>query len=226
MLESLYLAHKRKKITKLTAVLIALLISPFALCVREARANFTSGPVSYPSRSLTRLFLDLNGDRKPEKIDLLAGGSLRTIQIELETQRENLTFSVDKNHQGFLIPYDIDRDSDLDLIWVVSADKKKSIVYINDGRANFRIQKDASRFASELNGLVPDDDPYDQQSLKLKRKDAGAKATPSCRIVFTSGHQFAFTEDWTTPASQVSVFNLRSPFLSYLRERGPPVSLS
>ena len=226
MLESLYLAHKRKEITKLTAVVIALLISPFALCVRGVRANLTSGPVSYPSRPITRLFLDPNGDRKPEKIDLLAGGSLRTIQIELETQRENLTFSVDNNREGFLIPYDIDRDSDLDLIWVVSADKKKSIVYINDGRANFRIQKDTARFASELNDLFPNDNPNDQQSLKLKRKDAGAKATPSSKIVFTSGHQLAFTEDWTTPASPVSVFNLRSPFLSYLRERGPPVSLS
>ena len=220
------MAHKRKEITKLTAVVIALLISPFALCVRGARANLTSGPVSYPSRSITRLFLDLNGDRKPERVDLLGAGFLRTIQIELETQRENLTFSVDNNNQGFLIPYDIDRDSDLDLIWVVSADKKKSIVYINDGRANFRIQKDTSRFASELNGLFPNDNPNDQQSLKLKRKDAGPSASPSSRIVFTSGYRFAFTEGWTAPALPVSVFTLHSPFLSYLRERGPPVSLS
>lgn len=214
-----------RSLTQLTAILLALLVFPFPTRARGSRVDRPQFSTGAPVRSLARLFVDLDGDQRPDQIDLLSHDLAKTIRIELEEHRDYLSIASD-SRRGQLIPYDIDHDSDLDLIWAVRGDRKHAVIYINDGHANFRVQPDTRRYATELRSLIPDDDTDDQQLLKLRRTHKRVTASSSSKILFTAKIASRSTEAQTSLISEVSTFIPQSDSLGYLRKRGPPVVLS
>ncbi len=207
----------------IAAVLGALLIFP--LCVFAHRTRTEHSRFSHPLslRPVTKLWVDLNGDARPEQIDLRAQGYSRNIKIESANyQDHNLTFAVESHDQGLLIPYDIDHDTDLDLIWAVSEGDENFVVCINDGRGNFRIGNDVTNYAAELQWLPKDDDPSDQQSLKLRRVNRILN-TSSLKLISAATPRGSYIAARTTPCLPFRTLAQQASLLSYLRERGPPV---
>src|SRR5215831_17905303 len=145
----------RRRLIQLAALFLAALVFPFPVRVHASRPKRKPRtPRAIPFRPITQLFVDLNGDARPERIDLRSTGISRTLQVDLANK---LTLPAAGSRQGLLIAYDIDHDADLDLIWTVGADKKDVVVCINDGQANFSVVSDPSSYDAELDSLFKDD---------------------------------------------------------------------
>src|SRR5437588_2291913 len=125
-------------------------------------------PASNPTTAY-QLDRDIIGDRVTlqsngvEKMLSIRFGNLRHQQIGFKTQTDD---------SGHLVAGDIDRDGDVDLIWVGAADRKSAVVLINDGEGNFAEASDVSAYASELDGLFNSNDPSGNQKLKRGRKSS------------------------------------------------------
>jgi hypothetical protein len=215
----------REKMKQFTAVLIALLVLSLPSLARGPGATAPkSSPLISSIHSVTQFAADLNGDRTSENIDLLSYGSSRTIRIEFANLPNSyLTFPAAGARRGFVIPYDIDHDTDLDLIWTAGGDKKDFVICINDGRANFHVAPEAA-YASKIDALLTDSDPTDQQSLHVGRGDQSVSATPSSKIALATVRAFRFITVATILFSPPLDRTTPSPFLHYLKQRGPPAA--
>ena len=169
---------------------------------------------------------DLDADLRPDRLTLHANGLDKTINIRFGDARNSLiSFTSRTDAPGKLITRDIDRDGDVDLVWVATAERQRAVVLINNGDGNFAEASDNSPFASELDELFGSTGP--SGNLKLKR---GRK---SSTLTSASFHEFGlpvFTRFPSITISQASAsiesLVIQSPLVCNVRKRGPPAVLS
>src|SRR5207253_7189451 len=103
----------------------------------------------------------LDTDSKAARVTLQSNGFDKTISIKFGNSKNKvLGFTTRSDDSGNLVAGDIDRDGDVDLIWVGGADRNNAIVLINQGEGNFAESGDNSLYASELDELFdPGDSP-------------------------------------------------------------------
>ena len=211
----------RRNLTQVAALFLALLVLPLPLRARALRpARQTLAPQMIPFHPITRFFVDLNGDTRPERVDLRTQGASRTVQVNLASK---VTFAVGSG-PGFLIPYDIDHDADLDLIWAGS-DEKDVVVCINDGQANFSVVSDTSSYEVELDSLFKDHRNSNHRRLKVKRKEKRLGASSISNIAPVI-HRFFLATGITLKFQRPQLREPQKLFFRYLQQRGPPVVLS
>lgn len=209
-----------------------LLIALFALsCVARAHPRKHRHRRHRPAVELSALALssthELGRGLIADHVALHAKGFEKTISIRfgnLETKQ--LAFITGTEGQGSLIAGDIDRDGDIDLVWVGSPAGQNTVVWINQGEGNFVEAADSGMYSRELDGLFNFRIPRGKRSLRQRRK------TSSLTSSFFAPIERAFVTSLLAPATQQSFVRpvQRIPyglvFLSSLPERGPPQFLS
>ena len=198
-------------------------------CVPRTHAHrFKSAPPE-PTQSLFGFTaaVDLDADITQDRLILRANGYEKTIKISFGNSRaQDLGFTPGSIDVGSLVVRDIDRDGDVDLVWIGGIDRKDAVVWMNDGDGNFAEVADNSPYASELDELFGGSGPSGNRSLKRKRK--------SSSVISSSFHDVGppilvglrLPTAGTVAPSAPQRLNFQSLFSPYLHKRGPPLRLS
>jgi hypothetical protein len=126
---------------------------------------------------------------------------------------------------GNLVAGDIDRDGDVDLIWV-AAEQRSAVIWLNQGEGEFVEARDNQPYSSELDELFTAGDSPDKRLVKKRSKssslvsssfsDIGAALEIEFQAPIVARPTFATVE---RPADRLA-------FLTKLQKRGPPSILS
>jgi len=219
---------KTSNVPRLAALLLSFVELPWTVLAARvsSQSQNRNSQGAFRWDSLTRFSVDLNGDARPEKVALSSYGSSRTIEIQQRNSRSrSVIFTAAGPRPGFLIPYDIDHDADLDLIWSNGPDHKTFVVCLNDGAANFRIAADSASYDAEISGLLDNDNSPGPRPFKVQRSDQRLNASSSCEIELGPAARASAATVQSTLRSSEQTFALQSDFFTYLLKRGPPTTL-
>ena len=169
----------------------------------------------------------VDNDLVADRVTLESDGFKKTIHIRFGNSRnQRLRFSTASAENGKLVAGDIDRDGDVDLIWVASAASKTAVVLINQGEGDFAEAEDSAPYTSELDGLFNVGDLPDKRLVKRHRKSSSLTSS-----TFSDIAPGVTSELHVTAVNRLSIIPLernaeRLEFLSNDPERGPPSILS
>src|SRR5262249_2586172 len=222
---------KKPKLLNQIAGLIAaaLIVAPWLLAVSASEGAIHR--VEPNPRRITLLeylpvFSDLDGDRKIDRAELTSKGQYKNIQIDFSNSPSiSLTFDTGILDRGKLVSGDIDNDNDEDLIWISQSQPKKLIFWLSDGHGNFTLAKEPPPDTQKVNALLGKDSESKlfgeagilELPIAVLPSDSTELEWPKQPVIL------AFS---TTPFEQNEEHTLSALFLSVLRKRGPPTSLS
>lgn len=218
-------ARASKRATAITLIALFVLSAvPRALAHRHDHHEYLPPPIDLSKNVLTAAYFD--ADVRQDRVTLQTNGYEKTIKIRFgNARRAQLAFTARSDDSGSLVAGDIDRDGDVDLVWVTAADRKNAVVLLNDGEGNFAEATDNSPYASELDGLVSSNDPSGNQKLRRGRKSSSLASASFHDVGLLVLTWFQSTAINLAPVSAREPLNVQSLFASYLHKRGPPVLL-
>jgi len=98
---------------------------------------------------------DFDGDRLPDRAELVSDGFQKNIRLTLSSHwAPSLHFSSETQQPGRIYAEDIDRDCDDDLIWVSDGQSTHTALWLNNGMGELTRVSDSSSYATEINSLV------------------------------------------------------------------------
>jgi hypothetical protein len=221
----LLIVQARIDLTKATAkVLIALFVLS---CGSRAHSwqNHDHTTQSLATDSLLRssAAYELDTDLKADQIAFESNGFDKTISIKFGNLRsKELGFATRSDDTGNLIAGDLDRDGDVDLIWVGSEDRNDAVVLINQGEGNFAQVSDNAPYASELDELFNTGDSPHKQSLKKHRKSSSLTSSSFSEIGPGLKTQFRAPTVQEHSVTTVERVADRLAILTDVSPRGPP----
>jgi len=168
----------------------------------------------------------LDTDLFADRVTLESNGFEKRISIRFGNLRsQELGFSASSADSGNLVAGDIDRDGDVDLIWV-GAEQRSAVVWLNQGEGEFVEASDNQPYSSELDELFSAGDSPDRRLVRKPSKssslvsssfsDIGAALEIEFQAPIVARPTFATVE---RPADRLA-------FLTKLQKRGPPSILS
>lgn len=169
---------------------------------------------------------NLDADFAQDRATLSASGFDKRIRLHFaDTRSSELAFATTTADSGSLVAGDIDRDGDVDLVWVGSS-KRDAVVLINHGDGSFAAAGDNAPYASELDDLFDGNEPSNRKRIKRGRR--------SSSLVTSSFHDVGFPHIVTPEIGAVLPVSFTVPeplaaesfFVCYLRKRGPPSIVS
>jgi len=200
-------------------------VAPFAHSSFATNPNATL-PLVHPERfaplNLLSVISDFDGDRLLDQAELHVAGEHRCIRVRFGNSRENhLELSSKAQAHGSLLARDINCDNKVDLIWLSLARSEPSLVWFGDGVGHF--SKPATGGGDALgNGLFG----YSiAQALTFAEEQVCLTADPISCEQARSANLDQETLDAPGTAYSYQRFD-PEPYLSYLRERGPPTHSS
>jgi len=167
---------------------------------------------------------DFDGDRRLDQAELHLAGFHRYIQVRFGDSREShLELGAGAQLIGALLSRDINRDNHPDLIWLSHCQSKSSVVWLGDGFGHFTKAPDtdddsglrALLFGDPDNELVGDNQ---DERFYLTPDPVAVELTRAANLGAAIHRVFLIAEG-----------NGRRDlglYLSYLRERGPPLHIS
>jgi hypothetical protein len=181
------------------------------------RVNFTAP---------TAPVYQLDGDLIADRVTLESNGVEKKISIRFgNLRRQEVGFTTETPDVGALVAGDIDRDGDIDIVWVANGTQQSAVVLINQGEGNF-VEAENAPFLTELDGLFNSGVPPDKRLTQHRRKQASLPSSSFSDVAPQS--EIAFKTP-TTTSSHI----LDSPrttdqpgFLTRLRGRAPPSLLN
>jgi hypothetical protein len=127
---------------------------------------------------------------------------------------------------GYLVARDIDRDGNLDLIWLESARRDSAVIWLNQGEGNFAEVSDNAPYSSELDGLFNTDSSPDKRSARKRRKHSSLVPSSFSDLGLTLGVNFPVSTVQKHSVATVERVADRLTILTHIRKRGPPSILS
>ena len=209
-----------------------MLIALFVLSgILRAHAHPHPGKTSNrPNQQLTNLLAeasDFDADVRQDRATLQSNGYDKTVKIRFGNARSSqVAFKASTDDAGRLVTGDIDRDGDVDLIWVGEADRKEAVVLLNDGEGNFAAAGDSAQYLSELDDLFNSGDPSQNRSLKRRQK---TRVLASASLHDVGLPVFIRLQSTSIALERFSVhepLTVQSLFENHLAKRGPPPSRS
>jgi len=170
---------------------------------------------------------DFDADVRPDRATLESNGYDKTVKIRFGNARSSrVAFTAVSDDAGRLVSSDIDRDGDVDLIWVGAADRKDAVVLLNDGEGNFAAAGDNAQYLSELDDLFNTGDPSQSPSLKRRQKTSVLASASFHDVGLPVFIQFQSNSIALERFSIREPLTVQSLFVNHLSKRGPPPSLS
>ena len=194
---------------------------------RRHRRHEGSRQSAYLSQNSLTAAGDFDADVRQDRITLQSSGYDKTVKIRFANARKSeLNFTARTVEAGRLVAGDIDRDGDVDLVWVTTAGPRNAVVLINDGEGNFVEASDASAYAYELDELFSTNDPSGNFKIKRGRRSSSLASASFHDVGLAVLTAFQSTAISSAQVATREPLKLASSFASYLRKRGPPVFLS
>jgi FG-GAP-like repeat len=170
---------------------------------------------------------DFDTDINQDHVTLQSNGYQKTIKIRFGDLRDTaLDFSSSSEESGRLVAADIDRDGDIDLVWVGKSDHKEAVIWLNDGDGEFVEATDTSPYASELDWLLSGNEPSGSHSLKRKSKSRILASSFFNDLGLPIVTRFQSSTLILDFVSATETLQTQTYFAPYLQKRGPPTSLS
>jgi hypothetical protein len=170
---------------------------------------------------------ELDTDLKADQVILESNGFDKTINIKFGNLRsKELAFRSRTDDGGNLVVGDIDRDGDVDLIWVGNTGSNNAVVWINQGEGDFAEVSDNGPYSSELDELFNIGDPPDKRSVKHGRKSSSLTSSSFSDIGLGLETR---SNARTVQKHSVATFERvadHPAILTHVRKRGPPSILS
>jgi len=139
---------------------------------------------------------------------------------------KELSFSTLSDNAGSLVATDIDRDGDVDLIWVGSADRNNAVVLINQGEDNFAEVSDNAPYASELDELFNAGDLPGHRSVQKRHRSSSLISSHFSDLGLAAETLFHAPTIQPGRARAIESVADRLVTLANVRKRGPPPILS
>ena len=122
---------------------------------RQETSSLNHAPLSMPLTLPAQAVADFDGDRLPDRAELVSNGLQKNIQLTFSSHwAPSLHFSTDTQQPGSIYAEDIDRDSDDDLIWVSDGRSAHTALWLNNGIGELARVSDPSAYATEIKRLV------------------------------------------------------------------------
>ena len=103
----------------------------------------------------TQAVADFDGDRLPDRAELISDGFQKNIQFTFSSHLEpSLRFSSETQRPGSIYAEDIDRDSDEDLIWVSDGQSAQSALWLNNGVGELARVINPAAYDNEIKRMV------------------------------------------------------------------------
>ena len=190
----------------------------------DVTRQFSARPVQLASLNNLPVFGDFDGDQRLDQADLHLAGAHRCIRVRFGDSREShLEFHTTPQVLGTLLTWDINHDNKPDLIWVYHSQSEPLLVWLGDGLGHF-LKAAAESVDAGLRALLfGDSDP----AIVGGVKDEQVYLTPG--PVSSELARTANLENESRKALLIAGRNKRRDlglYLSYLRERGPPLQTS
>jgi len=201
-----------------TAAVLCLPWSP-----RQESSPLNRAPLPIPLTLPAQAVADFDGDRLPDRAELVSDGFQKSIQLTFSSRRApSLHFSFESLQPGSIYTEDIDRDSDDDLIWVSDGQSAHTALWLNNGIGELARVSDPSAYATEIKSLV------DGES---RNGSLSSSASGRLRATAASGfHLPALHDDHLSEAPHFTSLKsprrgceaALSPCISRYPKRGPP----
>ena len=208
---------------------IAFLALIFAQCLPNSSAKsqlasqLSVRPALHASPDNLRLLGDFDGDQRLDRAELHLAGAHCCVRVQFgNSQESHLAFHA-PYLRGALLTRDINHDNKPDLVWVSLFQSERAVVWLGDGLGHFLEAASQSADAGLRTLLFGDPDPGIAGIVKdehvflipdpVSSELAGSEKldTETCNAVLIAGGN-----DHRDPGL----------YLSYLRERGPPLHTS
>ena len=203
-----------------------MLIALFVLsCV--SRAHPSIHHAHEPHSQLTAVIPFGSDTHKTNLVTLESNGFDKKIGIKHgNLPGKELSFSTLSDNAGSLVATDIDRDGDVDLIWVGSADRNNAVVLLNEGEGNFAEVSDNAPYASELDELFNTSDFPGQRSIRKRHRSSSLISSHFSDLGLVAETLFHAPTIQQRCARAVASVADRLAILANVRKRGPPSILS
>src|SRR5262249_19397367 len=133
-----------------TAAVLCLPWSP-----RQESSPLNRAPLPIPLTLPAQAVADFDGDRLPDRAELVSDGFQKNIQLTFSSHwAPSLHFSSETQQPGSIYAEDIDRDSDDDLIWVSEGQPAHIAIWLNNGTRGLARVIDTAAYATEIKRLV------------------------------------------------------------------------
>lgn len=214
----------RSNLTRTTA---KFLIALFAIsCIVGAHSWRSHEPHTQETKTATPAAgYHLDSDLFADRVTLESNGFEKRISIRFgNLRRQELGFKTKSADGGNLVAGDIDRDGDLDLVWV-GTEQEGAVVWLNQGEGDFVEARDNQPYSSELDGLFNAGDPPDKRLAQRRPKSSSLVSSAFSDIG-------ALAIEFHAPIGRRTSFATgerpadRLTFLTKLQKRGPPSILS
>jgi hypothetical protein len=194
---------------------------------RQEASSLNRTPLPAPLLPPAEAVADFDGDRLPDRAELVSYGFQKDIRLTLSSRRApSLRFPSDTQQPGGIYAKDIDRDSDEDLIWVSDGQPDHAALWLNNGGGELARNNNLDAYDTEIKSLVAGDSR--NGSLASFVRD-GLKAAANVGFYFPALVDNHLTEipNSTLPKSpHRSRAPALSPGVSHYPKRGPPSFLS
>lgn len=170
---------------------------------------------------------ELDADFKADHVVFQPNGFDKTISIRFgNLQNKEFAFTTSTDDDGNLVAGDIDRDGDVDLIWVGNTGRNNAVVLINHGDGNFVEAADNTPYASDLDELFdPGGSPH-RRSFKKHHKSSSLTSSSFSDTALDLEfrlHAPAVQPNYVATVERVAD---RLALLTHVPKRGPPAILS
>lgn len=168
----------------------------------------------------------LDSDLVADRVTLQSNGFEKRISIRFgNLRKQELGFTASSADLGDLVVGDIDRDGDVDLIWV-GAEQKNAVVWLNQGEGDFVESSDSQPYSAELDELFNPGDPPNKHHVKQRSRSSSLVSSTFSDIGVVLGIEFHAPILRRPTFVAVERPADRLSFLTPIPKRGPPSILS
>jgi len=144
----------RRKLALLLILATAAVLG-FPWSPRQESSSLNRAPLPMLSPLIAQTVADFDGDRLPDRAELVSDGFQKNIRLTLSSHRApSLHFSTETQQPGSIYAEDIDHDCDDDLIWISDGQSTHTALWLNNGIGELARVSDSSAYATEIKSLV------------------------------------------------------------------------
>lgn len=213
---------------KLALVLILAMASGPGLpwCPHQESSSLDRAPLPMLLPPPAQAVADFDGDRLPDRAELVSKGFHKNIQLTFSSHRApSLRFFSETQQPGSIYADDIDRDSDNDLIWVSGGQSSHTALWLNNGIGELARVSDPAAYATEIKRLVAGGSRNGSLASSVSGRPRATATSGFYLPALFDNHLSESPRGASPKISRRGCAVPLSPCVSRYPKRGPPSSL-